>query len=151
MNICLHFCYLLGVELLAKVCICSVSIVPAKEFSNTIHFSFLGKFHLLHTFTKTWYVQSFYPSWAKVECVCVCVCVGVCVHVCICVYVHAHMCMCMCLLQFSSATQACATFCDPRDCSMPGFPVHHQLPELAQTHVRIFLFQNQFHCDLIYI
>ena len=25
--------------------------------------------------------------------------------------------------------------CDPRDCSTPGFPVHHQLPELAQTHV----------------
>ena len=25
--------------------------------------------------------------------------------------------------------------CDPMDCSMPGFPVHHQLPELAQTHV----------------
>ena len=25
--------------------------------------------------------------------------------------------------------------CDPKDCSMPGFPVHHQLPELAQTHV----------------
>ena len=29
----------------------------------------------------------------------------------------------------------CPTFCDPMDCSMPGFPVHHQLPELAQTHV----------------
>ena len=25
--------------------------------------------------------------------------------------------------------------CNPMDCSMPGFPVHHQLPELAQTHV----------------
>ena len=27
------------------------------------------------------------------------------------------------------------TLCDPMDCSMPGFPVLHQLPELAQTHV----------------
>ena len=27
------------------------------------------------------------------------------------------------------------TLCDPMDCSMPGFPVHHQLLELAQTHV----------------
>ena len=26
-------------------------------------------------------------------------------------------------------------FCDPVDCSMPGFPVHYQLPELAQTRV----------------
>ena len=27
------------------------------------------------------------------------------------------------------------TLCDPTDCSTPGFPVHHQLPELTQTHV----------------
>ena len=33
-------------------------------------------------------------------------------------------------VQFSSVA-----LCDPMDCSMPGFPVHHQLPELAQTHV----------------
>ena len=38
-------------------------------------------------------------------------------------------------LQFSSVTQSCLTLCDPMDCSMPGFPVHHQLHELAQTHV----------------
>ena len=38
-------------------------------------------------------------------------------------------------LQFSSVIQSCPTLCDPMDCSMPGFPVHHQLPELAQTHV----------------
>ena len=37
--------------------------------------------------------------------------------------------------QFSSVTQLCPTLCDPMDCSMPGFPVHHQLPELTQTHV----------------
>ena len=36
---------------------------------------------------------------------------------------------------FSSAAQLCPTLCDPMDCSMPGFPVHHWLPELAQTHV----------------
>ena len=38
-------------------------------------------------------------------------------------------------VQFSSLTQACLTHCDPMDCSMPGLPVLHQLPELAQTHV----------------
>ena len=27
------------------------------------------------------------------------------------------------------------TLCDPMDCSTPGFPVLHHLPELAQTHV----------------
>ena len=37
--------------------------------------------------------------------------------------------------QFSSVPQLCLTLCDPMDCSMPGFPVHHQFPELAQTHV----------------
>ena len=36
---------------------------------------------------------------------------------------------------FSSVTQLRPTLCNPMDCSMPGFPVHHQLPELAQTHV----------------
>ena len=35
----------------------------------------------------------------------------------------------------SSVTQLCPTLCDPMDWSTPGFPVHHQLPELAQTHV----------------
>ena len=37
----------------------------------------------------------------------------------------------------SSVAQVCLTLCDPMDCSMPrfGFPVHHQLLELAQTHV----------------
>ena len=40
-----------------------------------------------------------------------------------------------CLVQFSSVAQLCLAICDPMDCSMPGFPVHHLLPELAQTHV----------------
>ena len=34
--------------------------------------------------------------------------------------------------QFSSVAQSCPTVCNPMDCSMPGFPVHHQLPEIAQ-------------------
>ena len=37
--------------------------------------------------------------------------------------------------QFSSVPQSCPTLFDSMDCSMPGFPVHHQPPELAQTHV----------------
>ena len=36
---------------------------------------------------------------------------------------------------FSSVTQSCPTLCDPMNCSRPGLPVHHQVPELAQTHV----------------
>ena len=39
------------------------------------------------------------------------------------------------MFQFSSVTQLCLMLCDPMDCSTPGFPVHHQLPELAQIHV----------------
>ena len=38
-------------------------------------------------------------------------------------------------IQLSSVSQSCPTLCDPMDCSTPGFPVHHQLLELAQTHV----------------
>ena len=35
----------------------------------------------------------------------------------------------------SSDPQLCLILCDPMDCSTPGLPAHHQLPELAQTHV----------------
>ena len=38
-------------------------------------------------------------------------------------------------VQFSSVTQSCPTPYDPMDCSTPGFPIHHQLPEFTQTHV----------------
>ena len=38
-------------------------------------------------------------------------------------------------VQFSSVAQSCPTLCDPMNCSMPGLPVHHQLPEFTQTHV----------------
>ena len=34
----------------------------------------------------------------------------------------------------AKSLQSCPTLCDPMDCSTPGFPVHHQLPELTQTH-----------------
>ena len=37
--------------------------------------------------------------------------------------------------QFNAVAQSCPTLCDPMDCSTSGFPVHHQLPELTQTHV----------------
>ena len=37
--------------------------------------------------------------------------------------------------QFTSLSQLCLALCDHMDCSKPGFPVHHQLLELAQTHV----------------
>ena len=35
----------------------------------------------------------------------------------------------------SSVIQSCPTLCDPMNCSPPGLPVHHQLPEFTQTHV----------------
>ena len=38
-------------------------------------------------------------------------------------------------VQFSSVAQSCPTLCHPMNSSMPGLPVHHQLPEFTQTHV----------------
>ena len=38
-------------------------------------------------------------------------------------------------IQLSSVAQLHLTLCNPMDCSTPGLPVHHQLPELTQTHV----------------
>ena len=39
-------------------------------------------------------------------------------------------------VQFRSVAQLCLTLCDPMNCNTPGLPVHHQLPEFTQTHVR---------------
>ena len=39
------------------------------------------------------------------------------------------------LFSFSSVAQLCPSLCDPMNHSMPGLPVHHQLPEFTQTHV----------------
>ena len=38
-------------------------------------------------------------------------------------------------IQFSSVIQLCPTLFNLMDCSTPGFPVYHQLPDLDQTHV----------------
>ena len=40
-----------------------------------------------------------------------------------------------CTDQIRSVAQSCLTLCDPVNCSTPGLPVHHQLPEFTQTHV----------------
>ena len=42
---------------------------------------------------------------------------------------------CSLSVQFSSVSQSYLTLCNSMDCSTPGFPVHHQLPEPTQTHV----------------
>ena len=42
---------------------------------------------------------------------------------------------CVCVSQFSLVSQSCPTLRDPKDCSTPGFPIHQQTPELAQTHI----------------
>ena len=39
------------------------------------------------------------------------------------------------VIQFSSVSQSCTTLWDPMYCSLPGLPVHHQLPDFTQTHV----------------
>ena len=42
---------------------------------------------------------------------------------------------CFSSVQFSSVAQSCSTLWDRKNCSTPGLPVHHQLPEFTQTHV----------------
>jgi len=98
------------------------------------------------------------------QCVCLCVCGCVCQWVCIClslsvcVSLSVYVCACVCSwghkksdtteqlkwvdihhatpsVQFSSVTQSYPIVCDHMDCSTPGFPVHQQLPERAQTHL----------------
>ena len=38
-------------------------------------------------------------------------------------------------VQYNSVTQSCLTPCNPTDCSMPGSPIHNQLPETTQAHI----------------
>ena len=45
-------------------------------------------------------------------------------------WVHTRWSYCHC-----SLAQSCLTLCNPMDCNTPGFPIHHHLPEFAQTHV----------------
>ena len=58
------------------------------------------------------------------------------------VYVRAARVLCICVsirglgyLLIQSVTQSCPSLCHLMDCSTPGLPVHHQLPEFTQTHV----------------
>ena len=48
-----------------------------------------------------------------------------------------------------SVIQSCLTVCDPVDCSMPGFPVLHHLPELAHTHAHWVSEAIQSYCRLL--
>ena len=52
------------------------------------------------------------------------------------IYTHINILYKFGSVQFSSAAQSCLTLCDPMNHSMPGLPVHHQLPEFTQTHIR---------------
>ena len=51
------------------------------------------------------------------------------------VFLERWICNCESGVQFRSVTQSCPTLCNPMNCSTPGLPVHHQLPESTQTHV----------------
>ena len=59
-----------------------------------------------------------------------------------CIKAECYRCTELCIIiapafqvQFSSVAWSCLTLCNPMDCSKPGLPVHHQLPESTQTHV----------------
>ena len=49
-------------------------------------------------------------------------------------FIHIHV-WAISSVHFNSVAQLCRTLCDAMDCSMPRLPVHHQLPEIAPTHV----------------
>ena len=57
---------------------------------------------------------------------------NLCACVCVCMYIYIYK----IYNQFSlHLCPSVVSLCDPMDCSMPGLPVHHQLPEFTQTHV----------------
>ena len=58
-----------------------------------------------------------------------------CVSLCVCLHSRKSNSLYSDVVQFSSVAQSCLTLCDLMNCSTPGLPVHHQLPEFTQTHV----------------
>ena len=50
--------------------------------------------------------------------------------------IHTQIIFSVYIVQLSPVTQPCLTLCDPMNYSTPGLPVHHQPPELTQTHVQ---------------
>ena len=50
-------------------------------------------------------------------------------------YVATDICVLLTSVQFSLVTQSCLALCNSMNCSTPGLPVHHQLPEFTQTHI----------------
>ena len=50
-------------------------------------------------------------------------------------YINMKVCTLGSSVQFNLILQLCLTLCNPMDCSTPGLPVHHQVPEFTQTHV----------------
>ena len=73
------------------------------------------------------------------------------------VYIHIRVCVCVCVcvctliysVLFSTVTQSCLNLCDPMDGSTPGSLIHHQLPEIAQTHVLLVSIAIQTSCPLL--
>ena len=56
------------------------------------------------------------------------------------------LCVCVFNHQFSSVAQPCGTLSDPMDCSAPGLPVHHHLPESTQSHAHwVGVFNDALH------
>ena len=54
-------------------------------------------------------------------------------------------------VQFTSVAQLCLTLCDSVDCSMPGFPVHHQFLKFTQTHTYESVMPSNHGYILMYI
>ena len=52
-------------------------------------------------------------------------------------FIEIKICLIYLCPQFTSVAQSCPTLCDPMNRSMPGLPVHHQLPEFTQTHIHL--------------
>ena len=83
----------------------------------SIHFFFFSIFCLTENEQSSFlFLSSFLHSVGR-YCSLICICWNI-----------IHLCCC-------SVAKSCLTLCDPMDCSISGFPVLHQLPELTQTHV----------------
>ena len=99
-------------------------ICTHKTYLNLIWTDNIYMYVYMYTHTVYMYIQCIYIHTVTVYSLLL-----IYIHV---AYIYLHICVSD---QIRSVAQSCPTLCDPMNRSMPGLPVHHQLPEYTQTHV----------------
>ena len=117
---------------LQSTALCIYAALVVYAYLHMCPFTYMSHVHVCIHLYRHIYIYELCLQCVSQQCMSVCT---LCLHMCI--YTHRYLSIYMYIcssVQFISVTQSCPTLCDPMNCSTPGLPVHHQLPEFTQTH-----------------